>query len=249
MQKGRLLNFEIYNNCRQHLKHVMAKASRLFWMAGIVVTVFHSTAKAACPAAPVGSNQDRVIQMVAGGDGFVQMGSDAEVDATEEGAIVYDAVNNTLAVCDGTNWVALGAGGGGSGGFIPACKADMSNVAIGDTCDDGSKFLGTHPNYGWQGFYVTDIDQRSFSNWYNSITLCNNLNRHGHSDWYLPSRAELNLLFENQDTIGSSSPGVGLYWSSTELVHGNAWYQNFGNGDQNYDSKNSFNGVRCVRRD
>lgn len=71
-----------------------------------------SLAKAACPAAPVGSAQDRVIQMVAGGDSQTQMGSDAVVDATEEGVIVYDATNNTLAVCDGANWVQLGGGGG-----------------------------------------------------------------------------------------------------------------------------------------
>lgn len=62
----------------------------------------------ACPAAPVGSNQDRVIQMVAGGDNVTQMGSQQGTNATEEGAVVYDDTQNTLVVCDGTNWVTLG---------------------------------------------------------------------------------------------------------------------------------------------
>ena len=79
----------------------------------IALVLMPSLAKAACPAAPVGSAQDRVIQMVAGGDNQTQMGSDAVVNATEEGAIVYDATNKAIAVCDGTNWVHSGGGGGG----------------------------------------------------------------------------------------------------------------------------------------
>ena len=82
----------------------------------IALVLMPSLAKAACPAAPVGSAQDRVIQMVAGGDNQTQMGSDAVVNATEEGAIVYDATNKAIAVCDGTNWVHSGGGGGGGGG-------------------------------------------------------------------------------------------------------------------------------------
>ena len=45
--------------------------------------------------------------MVAGADGLTKMAKEEVTDATEEGAIVYDAINKTLAVCDGTNWVVL----------------------------------------------------------------------------------------------------------------------------------------------
>ena len=80
-----------------------------------LISLLPGLARAACPAAPVSNSSDLVIQMVAGGDGLTQMGSDANVDATEEGAVVYDAVNKTLAVCNGTSWVLLGSGGGGGG--------------------------------------------------------------------------------------------------------------------------------------
>lgn len=134
----------------------------------------------------------------------------------------------------------------GGGGSIPTCKADMSNIQIGDTCDDGSKFLGSHPNFGWQGFYVTDANQSTSSNWSNSITLCNNLNRHGHTDWYLPSKSELNHLYEYRAVIGGFT--TGYYYSSTELDSSYAWAQSFGTGSQRGNSKSTSHGVRCVRR-
>ena len=91
-----------------------------------------SVAWAACPAAPVGSTDDRVIQMVAGVDGLTQMGSDANVDATEEGAIVYDGTNDILVVCDGTNWVPLGGSSGGGGG-IQSGQSNTETLGTGCT--------------------------------------------------------------------------------------------------------------------
>jgi len=156
---------------------------------------------------------------------------------------------------NGSNWSCKTISGGGGGG-IPTCKSDMSNIQIGDTCDDGSKFLGSHPNFGWQGFYVTDTNQSTNSNWSNAVNLCNNLNRHGHTDWYLPALMELRLLYENKDAIGGFTTSV--YWSSTEY-NSVAWNQYFddgfqGNGIENHNgqdstSKNNSGDVRCVRRD
>ena len=122
---------------------------------------------AACSNAPVGNDQDRVIQMVANSDGWTMMGAADEVDTTEEGTIVYDASHKTIAVCDGTSWVPLNGGVA-----IPLCKADMSNIQIGSACDDGSKFVGSHPNFSWQGFYVTDINQSVASNWAVTCPSC-----------------------------------------------------------------------------
>ena len=132
------------------------------------------------------------------------------------------------------------------GGSIPTCKADMSNIQIGDTCDDGSKFLGTHPYFGWQGFYVTDTDQSTSSNWSDAVTLCNNLNRHGHTDWYLPSKSELNHLFENKDAIGGFT--ISYYWSTSGNAS-QAWRQIFSIGTQDYYPKGNSYDVRCVRRE
>lgn len=90
-----------------------------------------------------------------------------------------------------------------------------------------------------------------------AFELCENNTYHGKSDWYLPARGELNLLWLNRAAISANAAGDfdGLhYWSSTEPIAA-AWvqyfYENgFGNhGEQFYDDKDAYYAVRCVRRD
>jgi hypothetical protein len=47
----------------------------------------------------------------------------------------------------------------------------------------------------------------------------------GFGDWYLPSKYELNLLFQKKAFVGIF-PGFG-YWSSNESGNSNAWGQDF----------------------
>jgi len=75
-----------------------------------------------------------------------------------------------------------------------------------------------------------------------------------YGDWYLPSKAELNLMYQNKATIGATAAANGgsafasaNYWSSTEYNNNNAWKQNFNNGNQNNNNKNNTNYVRAVR--
>jgi chondroitin AC lyase len=69
----------------------------------------------------------------------------------------------------------------------------------------------------------------------------------GYGDWYLPSKAELNMMYQMKDTIGGFVSD--MYWSSTELNVGFAWGQNFsGYGGQYNQNKSSAYGVRCVRK-
>ena len=67
----------------------------------------------------------------------------------------------------------------------------------------------------------------------------------GHSDWYLPSKDELNKLYLNKTAIGGFSTGP--YWSSSENNAWSVWYQVFNNGYQDTDSRGSSNYVRAVR--
>lgn len=76
---------------------------------------------------------------------------------------------------------------------------------------------------------------------------CDKLVVGGFSDWYLPSRYELNLLAMNRTSI----PGVAVgayYWSSTEYDSGTVWVQVLSTGYQYNYAKTSDYRTRCVRR-
>jgi len=79
--------------------------------------------------------------------------------------------------------------------------------------------------------------------------LCSDLELNGYSDWYLPSKDELDKLAQNQNVIGNFNT-VG-YWSSSEFLDsgGYAWAQHFSGsgGSQVTEPKNVANAVRAVR--
>lgn len=84
--------------------------------------------------------------------------------------------------------------------------------------------------------------------------LCADLVLNTYSDWYLPSKDELNKLFINRVAVGGfDSPFVNLdYWSSSEYdgfdVDGfDVWVQNFDNGNQGIALKFNSLRVRAVR--
>ncbi len=56
--------------------------------------------------------------------------------------------------------------------------------------------------------------------------ICNDLTLNGYSDWYLPSKDELNKLFLNRIAIGGFSDND-YYWSSSEISEDYAWMQGF----------------------
>ena len=64
--------------------------------------------------------------------------------------------------------------------------------------------------------------------------------------WRLPTKDELNLLYQNKDKIGGFSAAVS-YWSSTEYDNSSAWWQNFNNGEQSASYKYYKYFVRAVR--
>lgn len=95
--------------------------------------------------------------------------------------------------------------------------------------------------------------------------ICDSLQLNGYSDWFLPSKDELNLMYENlhlngfgnfkEDVtvnIGNAIHHTIYYWSSTQSSnYGNmAWVQTFSDGSQ-YDLevgiKSFKNMVRAVR--
>ncbi len=83
--------------------------------------------------------------------------------------------------------------------------------------------------------------------------LCDALICGGYDDWFLPSKGELDAIWDNlvNDGTGENS-GVGgfaddYYWSSSESNSNDAWYQHFDDGFQDDDNKDFARRVRAVR--
>jgi len=76
----------------------------------------------------------------------------------------------------------------------------------------------------------------------------------GYTDWFLPSKDELNKMYTNRATInttavanGGSDFSTNYYWSSTESDDNNAWLQIFSDGYKYSNNKGLTGSVRAVR--
>jgi hypothetical protein len=78
-----------------------------------------------------------------------------------------------------------------------------------------------------------------------AANLCRNYQGGGYTDWYLPSKDELNKLYINRNYIGGFVNNY--YWSSTEDNVSLAWGQDFGNGSRYNGYKSGKCNVRAVR--
>jgi hypothetical protein len=141
-----------------------------------------------------------------------------------------------------------------------------------------------YSNSSCEPLYVTDNNQSTSSQWKTAIgtndistddhvdgkvnaagrggsisdfpafDLCESNTYHGKTDWYLPARAELNLLWLNRAAIDANAAGnftTSYYWSSTENNNTNlAWVHGMGDDNQgNHGKTDNTDGVRCIRRD
>ncbi len=81
--------------------------------------------------------------------------------------------------------------------------------------------------------------------------ICDSLSFNGFTDWFLPSKDELNLMYTNLKVNGLGGFSNRQYWSSSSFDSLNVWSQRFSSGFQfgdNNDSRkyNSY-AVRAVR--
>jgi len=82
-----------------------------------------------------------------------------------------------------------------------------------------------------------------------AAAFSDNLVSNGFSDWYLPSRDELNLMYQHRDVIGFDSERK--RWSSSEEDANTAWTQDFDSTQVNavpvLENKSISHGVRPIR--
>ena len=75
-------------------------------------------------------------------------------------------------------------------------------------------------------------------NWTDAKFACEELVMNGYSDWYLPTKDDLQNVFTNLHKSGIGGfvePYYYSYWSSSEDNNSNAWHFDFDNGEANND--------------
>ena len=80
------------------------------------------------------------------------------------------------------------------------------------------------------------------ANWHDARLYCFALNIDGKTGWRLPTKEELNEIYESENDLEKS-----LYWSSTEFDTGGAWRQSFHFGFQANGYKDTNVYVRAIR--
>src|SRR5574344_80894 len=93
-----------------------------------------------------------------------------------------------------------------------------------------------------EDLYTTKADEPGKYTWTQAKGRCSQKG----NGWYLPSKEELNSMYNQKEEIGGFSGNY--YWGSTEYSSSNAWSQYFANGSQHNDYKSDSDRVRCVRR-
>src|ERR1039458_577650 len=125
-----------------------------------------------------------------------------------------------------------------------------TELKIGDAMPDGSVYAGTSPDSN-KPMYTTPADAPLTYTFNQAQKYAEKLDAHGHKDWRAPTKAELNVLFQNRAAIGGfNEPGshpAGWYWSSSQLNYNGAWAQRFSDGYQSINLKNYASSLRCVR--
>jgi len=179
--------------------------------------------------------------------------------------------DEAVAEVSGTGLVTMKANGwttiivaGKDGGFIAQCTVSVLYNLRDAGPAGGLVFYdkGSYSN-GWRYLEAAPSDQSTDISWGNEGSLdarskCAGLALGGYSDWFLPSKDELNKMYvnlhlgtdENSDSytrVGGFAGGTDYYWSSTKSS-GIAWCLNFHRGEQDSDGGNPYNyRVRAIR--
>lgn len=103
------------------------------------------------------------------------------------------------------------------------------------------------PTFSFSGNLYRVYPDIGKMNWQQAMDACDALTYGGFTDWYLPSKAELNAMYEQKSSIGGFSNTY--YWSCTFYNMDYAWSQYFDNGGQGGYYKSCTYRVRCVRRE
>lgn len=131
--------------------------------------------------------------------------------------------------------------GSGNHGLIAATEDLQSLTKWSDSC---LKTTAIHSEIG-KGFENTAAIVNINGSGSYAASLCDQLVLQGYNDWFLPSKNELSLLYQQRNAVGGFVEA--FYWSSTEYDSLSAWYLYFPYGPQYFSKKDSTARVRPIR--
>ena len=126
-------------------------------------------------------------------------------------------------------------------------RAGGSNMTVGTGDGIGSGKENTRKLVGAMGLSAYSSSSGSTTTTQYAARMCADYRGGGHDDWFLPSRDELNLMYQNlrRNNLGGFSEDI--YWSSSEYGASSAWLQGFHYGTQDYYHRDREYRVRPVR--
>jgi hypothetical protein len=197
------------------------------------------------------------------GGGSIIPGADTRAcDSSLVGSMRYNAATNSVQICqvssgcpnvgdpcpDGSVYVGLSPDGN-ERMFMTTAAFETTGpyggyAQIGDPrCDAG----GTNSRC-WMGAANT-VALAALTPAQTVPRYCNDLEAHGQSDWYLPSRAELYVMAQMHDSVGSDLTGGEYYFSSSEVVDDYIWTVQIPSGHMWHEGfKGNALPARCVRK-
>jgi hypothetical protein len=186
------------------------------------------------------------IAVANGGTGVTSLAVNSVLIGNGTSALqtIAPGANGNVLTSNGTTWVSS------------ANTGQQSTFSVGSNSDLGGYVFFVTPD-GKHGLIAAEQDQSVVSwprvgvSWFEApdfVTNPSNHNANGkkYTDWRLPSKYELNLMYINKVQIGNLTSDN--YWSSSMQGYNDAWWQNFGSGNQGFVNFHSDNGrVRAVR--
>jgi TolB-like protein len=80
-----------------------------------------------------------------------------------------------------------------------------------------------------------------------AVQVCVDMDINGYKDWFLPSKDELNLMYQNLHRKGLEIFKGDRYWSASQHGNATAWNLSFRDGIHYYNYKSNTYSVRAVR--
>ncbi|MDR1868671.1 MAG: DUF1566 domain-containing protein [Treponema sp.] len=131
--------------------------------------------------------------------------------------------------------------------YLEAAPVDMTATQWATQNETSTNIAGTATEIG-TGRKNTALILATLNTNAPAAKACDDYSNGGKTDWFLPSKDELNQLYVNKTSVGNISE-ITSYWSSSQYSNNQAWHQRFSDGylDELYNGKNSWISVRAVR--